>query len=49
MTGLPKTKEEINSLLEYWFKNEKFFSQNTCIHYKKVFTSIHCIDEKSIT
>lgn len=48
-TGLPKTKEEINSLLEYWFKNEKFFSQNTCIHYKKVFTPIHSIDEKSKT
>ncbi|XP_026817988.1 PMS1 protein homolog 1-like [Rhopalosiphum maidis] len=46
-TGLPKTKEEINSLLEYWFKNEKLFSHNTCVHYKKVFTSIHCIDEKS--
>ncbi|XP_025201620.1 PMS1 protein homolog 1-like isoform X1 [Melanaphis sacchari] len=48
-TGLPKTKEEINSLLKYWFKNEKLFSHNTCIHYKKVFTSIHCIDEKSKT
>ncbi|KAL5234739.1 hypothetical protein ACI65C_002149 [Semiaphis heraclei] len=47
--GLPKTKEEINDLLEYWFKNEKCFSHNTCIHYKKVFSLMHCINEESRT
>ncbi|XP_060870701.1 PMS1 protein homolog 1-like isoform X3 [Metopolophium dirhodum] len=48
-TGLPKTKKEINNLLEYWFQNEKLFSHNTCIHHKKVFSSIHYINENSRT
>jgi len=43
--GLPKTKEEINYLLKYWFENEDSISHNTCIYYKNVFTPIHIISE----
>ncbi|XP_025425614.1 PMS1 protein homolog 1-like isoform X2 [Sipha flava] len=47
--GLPKTKKEIYELLNYWFKNENLSSNNKCIHYKQVFTSVHIIDENSKT
>ncbi|VVC37340.1 DNA mismatch repair protein, C-terminal,DNA mismatch repair, conserved site,High mobility group box [Cinara cedri] len=39
-----ETKEEINNLLNYWFKNEKAFLHNTCVHHKNVFTPIHTIN-----
>lgn len=43
--GFPETKEEINNLLDYWFKNKKVFLHNTCVHHKNVFTPIHTIDD----
>uniref|UniRef100_A0A2S2QHA7 PMS1 1 n=1 Tax=Sipha flava TaxID=143950 RepID=A0A2S2QHA7_9HEMI len=43
--GQPKTKEDIYKLFNQWFKNDKFFSNNTCIHDKPVFESIHIINE----
>lgn len=45
--GIPKRREEITNLLEYWFKNEKSFTHNTCVHYKNVFTPLHTIDDSS--
>lgn len=47
ITGLPKTRDEINILLKYWFKNEESFSHNTCVHFKNVFTLLHVIDDIS--
>ncbi|XP_050420572.1 PMS1 protein homolog 1-like [Adelges cooleyi] len=46
-SGLPKSNKEINDLLVFWFKHEESFSQNICVHYDNVFTSIHKLTEFS--
>ncbi|XP_050546179.1 PMS1 protein homolog 1-like isoform X2 [Daktulosphaira vitifoliae] len=43
-SSLPKSIDEINKLMDFWFQNEPFFAHNTCVHHKNVFSLLHMLN-----